>query len=47
MLQILADENLPGDVVTALRSAGHDVVWVRAESPGIDDTAIRMIRLPV
>jgi hypothetical protein len=29
-MRFLANENIPGDAVAALRSAGHDVTWVRA-----------------
>jgi predicted nuclease of predicted toxin-antitoxin system len=36
-LRILANENFPGAAVSALRDRGHDVVWVRTESPGISD----------
>jgi len=28
-VRLLADENIPGDVVAALRLAGHDVAWIR------------------
>jgi predicted nuclease of predicted toxin-antitoxin system len=28
-MRFLADENLPGRLVGALRAAGYDVVWVR------------------
>jgi predicted nuclease of predicted toxin-antitoxin system len=36
-LRILADENIPGDAVELLRARGHDVVWVRTDSPGVAD----------
>jgi predicted nuclease of predicted toxin-antitoxin system len=36
-MRILADENVPGPVVAALREAGHDVVWTRETSPGARD----------
>jgi predicted nuclease of predicted toxin-antitoxin system len=39
-MRILADENVPGDAVTMLRSRGHDVAWVRADSPGAADDTI-------
>lgn len=32
-MKILADENVPGAAVAALRSAGHDVIWVSEEGP--------------
>lgn len=39
-LRILANENLPGEVVEALRREGHDVVWVRTYAPGRSDEAV-------
>lgn len=40
MLRLLANENISADVVDALRQDGHDVAWIRADSPGIDDQAV-------
>jgi len=39
-MRFLADENLPHAAVEALRTAGHDVSWVRTEAPGATDEAI-------
>ena len=39
-LRILADENIPGDTVNALRRIGYDVVWVRTSLPGSLDEAV-------
>ncbi len=39
-MHILADENFPGDAVTALRARGHDVVWVRSDAPGSSDPQV-------
>lgn len=39
-MRFLADENLPGRLVAALRAAGHDVAWVRTEAPGSDDRTV-------
>ena len=39
-MRILANENFPGLAITALRSRGHDVVWVRTDSPGSKDRVI-------
>jgi predicted nuclease of predicted toxin-antitoxin system len=39
-MRILADENFPGDAVTALRARGHDVLWVRTEAPGMGDREV-------
>ena len=36
-MRLLANENIPGDTVTALRAAGHDVSWVRSDAPGSSD----------
>ena len=36
-MRFLADENFPGDAVTALRSSGQDVLWIRTDAPGITD----------
>ena len=36
-MRILADENFPGLAVEALRLRGHDVVWIRTDSPGVVD----------
>jgi predicted nuclease of predicted toxin-antitoxin system len=37
-MRLLADENLPLATIEALRQAGHDVSWVRADHPGAKDT---------
>lgn len=39
-MRFLADENFPLDAVEALRENGHDVAWIRADSPGIADPLI-------
>ncbi|MEZ4614228.1 MAG: DUF5615 family PIN-like protein [Caldilineaceae bacterium] len=39
-MRILADENCPGDLVDALRAAGHDVLWIRTAAPGSNDPDI-------
>jgi predicted nuclease of predicted toxin-antitoxin system len=39
-LRLLADENFPKVAVEALRRDGHDVVWVRAEFPGVSDREV-------
>ncbi|MBN1902158.1 DUF5615 family PIN-like protein [Candidatus Sumerlaeota bacterium] len=36
-MRIIANENVPGDVVKALRDAGHDVIWIRTDAPGSRD----------
>jgi predicted nuclease of predicted toxin-antitoxin system len=36
-LRFLANENVAGDTVLALRERGHDVVWIRTDSPGSKD----------
>jgi hypothetical protein len=39
-MRFLADENFPGDAIRVLREHGHDVFWVRTESPGVADEAV-------
>ena len=39
-MRFLADENVPGECVAALKLAGHDVVWVRTAAPGITDAEV-------
>ena len=39
-MRILANENLPGEAVDALRARGHDVFWVRTDSPGSSDSEV-------
>lgn len=36
----LANENFPGDAVRDLRAAGHDVIWIRTDAPGMKDNDI-------
>ena len=36
-MRLLADENIPGEAVAALRVAGHDVAWIRVDQPGSSD----------
>lgn len=36
-MRFLANENMPGDAIDALRAIGNDVAWVRTEAPGMDD----------
>ena len=42
-MRFLADENFPGDAVTALRTSGHDVLWIRTDAPGITDQVARWV----
>lgn len=39
-MRFLANENFPGDAVTALEVAGHDIIWVRTAAPGSKDEYI-------
>lgn len=39
-LSILANENVPGEAVEALRREGYDVAWIRADAPGSTDTVV-------
>lgn len=40
MAKLLANENVPGEVVEAARQAGHDVTWICELSPGANDDAV-------
>jgi hypothetical protein len=51
-MRFLANENFPGAAVSVLKSAGHDVVWVRIAAPGASDPevlgrAAREARIPL
>ena len=37
---LLANENFPGSAVNSLRLEGHDVAWIREESPGSSDLQV-------
>jgi predicted nuclease of predicted toxin-antitoxin system len=39
-MRFLANENFPGDAVTALRALGHNVLWIRTDLPGITDQEV-------
>ena len=39
-MRFLANENVAGDAVLALREKGHDVVWIRTDMPGSNDEDI-------
>ena len=39
-MRFLANENVPLDAVEALRQQGHDVLWIRTDSPGISDPEV-------
>ena len=39
-MRLLADENVPGPLVRALREAGHDTTWMVEEEPGAPDTDV-------
>jgi|SRR6516165_5446081 hypothetical protein len=36
-MRFLANENFPGAAVAMLKSAGHDVIWIRTAAPGASD----------
>jgi predicted nuclease of predicted toxin-antitoxin system len=36
----LCDENVPRNLVNALRQHGHDVAWIREDSPGMPDSEV-------
>jgi predicted nuclease of predicted toxin-antitoxin system len=39
-MRLLANENIPREVVEALRKHGHDVTWVRTDCPGTSDREV-------
>jgi predicted nuclease of predicted toxin-antitoxin system len=39
-MRLCADENVPGDCVSALRQQGHDVLWIRETARGSTDDAV-------
>ena len=39
-MRLLADENVPGPLVSALIEAGCDVSWIRTIAPGISDKEV-------
>jgi len=39
-MRLPANENFPADAVDALRQSGHEVAWIRADSPGLDDKRV-------
>ena len=38
--RLLANENVPGAAIAALRQQGHDVAWVREDAPGSPDPEV-------
>jgi predicted nuclease of predicted toxin-antitoxin system len=38
--RVLADENIPGAAVAAIRGSGVDVVWMAETSPGASDSTV-------
>jgi predicted nuclease of predicted toxin-antitoxin system len=39
-MRFLANENFPGAAVAMLKSAGHDVIWIRTAAPGASDPEV-------
>jgi len=39
-MRFLADENVPGPVVAALRERGHDVLWIKESMSGAADSVV-------
>jgi len=39
-MHFLANENFPFDAVEALRQKGHDVAWIRVDSPRMSDPEV-------
>ena len=45
-MRFLANENVPGPVVAALRERDHDVFWIEESMPGVNDPVVQASRLP-
>jgi predicted nuclease of predicted toxin-antitoxin system len=45
-LKIVADESVEGPTVSALRAAGHQVLFIAETSPGIEDAEVLGIARP-
>ncbi len=39
-MKIVADENIESEIVDGLRTAGHEIIDIKATHPGIDDRAV-------
>ncbi len=39
-MRLLANENVAGELVSALRGVGHDVAWIATDAPGASDSAV-------
>ena len=39
-LRLLANENMPGEAIDALRAEGCDVLWIRTDAPASPDEAV-------
>jgi hypothetical protein len=39
-MRFLADENFPFSALRLLAASGHDVVWLRKDSPGLSDVEV-------
>ena len=39
-MRVIANENVSGDIVQALRNCGHDVLWIRTDAPGSSDEVV-------
>lgn len=45
MARLLANENVPAAVVTSLRNAGHDAIWIHEIGPGQSDEEVLALGL--
>lgn len=39
-MRFLANENIPDQAVNAFQDRGHDIAWIRSDTPGITDREI-------
>lgn len=45
MARLLANENMPGPLINALRNVGHDVAWIVEDAPGAADAGVLDLRV--
>ena len=39
-MRVLANENIPGESIEALRAVGLDIAWIRTDAPGASDAEV-------
>jgi predicted nuclease of predicted toxin-antitoxin system len=44
-MRLILDENMPRRAVETLRALGHDVIWIRQDFPGVDDSFVMALAI--